>query len=37
MPRVQQATLGGVWMVMTDCVMVSVNGMVCGERMLCCC
>ena len=36
MPRLQQATLGGVWMVVNDSGMVPVDGMVCGERMLCC-
>ena len=36
MPRLQQAALGGVGMVVNDCGMVPVDGMVCGERMLCC-
>ena len=29
MPRLQQAALGGVWMVVNDCGMVPVDGMVC--------
>ena len=28
---------GCVWMVVNDCGMVPVDGMVCADRMLCCC